>query len=92
MFAVPCLQWADLCESFLVEAKWYSTGYKPTLEEYLDNAWVSIAGSLVLTHTYFLMNNAIHKETLEKLVSYPHLLRQSSMIFRLADDLATSTV
>ncbi|GMN40957.1 hypothetical protein TIFTF001_010183 [Ficus carica] len=35
--------WADLCGSYLVEAKWYHNGYKPTMQEYIENAWVSIA-------------------------------------------------
>uniref|UniRef100_A0A2N9HVV0 Terpene synthase N-terminal domain-containing protein n=1 Tax=Fagus sylvatica TaxID=28930 RepID=A0A2N9HVV0_FAGSY len=42
--------WADLCKSFLVEAKWYYSGYTPSLQEYNSNAWISIAGPVVLVH------------------------------------------
>ncbi|PIA43665.1 hypothetical protein AQUCO_01800018v1 [Aquilegia coerulea] len=34
--------WADLCKAYLIEAKWFYTGYTPTLKEYLENAVVSI--------------------------------------------------
>ncbi|KAG1334019.1 sulfate transporter 3.1 [Cocos nucifera] len=30
------LQWADLCKSYLVEAKWYHSGYTPTFNECMD--------------------------------------------------------
>ncbi|CAK9316331.1 unnamed protein product [Citrullus colocynthis] len=40
-------EWVDLCKSYMLEAKWYYTNYKPTLEEYLDNAWISISGPVI---------------------------------------------
>ncbi|RVW66249.1 (-)-alpha-terpineol synthase [Vitis vinifera] len=49
--------WSDLCKSFLLEAKWYYSGYKPTLQ------------------------------SLER---YHNIIRWSSMISRLSDDLGTS--
>ncbi|KAI3824751.1 hypothetical protein L1987_06222 [Smallanthus sonchifolius] len=33
--------WGELSEAFFVEAKWNHNNYKPTLEDYLDNAWRS---------------------------------------------------
>ncbi|KAL0925858.1 hypothetical protein M5K25_004229 [Dendrobium thyrsiflorum] len=38
--------WLDLCKSYMVEARWYYTGYCPTFAEYLDNAWISVAAPL----------------------------------------------
>ncbi|KAE8677054.1 (-)-alpha-terpineol synthase [Hibiscus syriacus] len=35
--------WTNLCKAYLLEAKWYYIGYKPTLQEYIDNAWLSIS-------------------------------------------------
>ncbi|AAD21414.1 Hypothetical protein [Arabidopsis thaliana] len=29
--------WASLCKAFLVEAKWFNSGYLPTTEEYMKN-------------------------------------------------------
>ncbi|XP_077251450.1 alpha-terpineol synthase, chloroplastic-like [Tasmannia lanceolata] len=83
--------WADLCKAYLVEAKWYSNGYMPTLDEYLDNAWISISGSVILAHAFVSAKPKITKEALECIDNYPNLLLWSSMILRLCDDLGTST-
>ncbi|KAA8524552.1 hypothetical protein F0562_010975 [Nyssa sinensis] len=83
--------WTDLCNTFLVEAKWRYTKYTPTLDAYLENGWQSVSGVLILVHTYFLMNQNITKEALEGLDKHHDLLRCSSMIFRLSNDLGTSS-
>ncbi|XP_038900858.1 terpene synthase 10-like isoform X2 [Benincasa hispida] len=84
--------WIDLCKkAFLVEAKWYYTNYKPTFQEYLDNAWISVSGSLLLLHAYVFATNSITIEALECLQDYPHIIQHSSVIFCLANDLASSS-
>ncbi|CAK9316326.1 unnamed protein product [Citrullus colocynthis] len=90
---IPYLRkmWTDLCKAFLVEAKWYYTNYKPTFQEYLDNAWISVSGSLLLVHAYVFATNSLTKEALESLQDYPLIIRHSSIIFRLANDLASSS-
>ncbi|KAB1205521.1 Terpene synthase 10 [Morella rubra] len=45
--------WADQCRAYLQEAKWYYSGYTPTLQEYMENAWVSVAAPAMLRHAYF---------------------------------------
>ncbi|MCL7029132.1 hypothetical protein MKW94_026976 [Papaver nudicaule] len=82
----------DLCKAFLAEATWYYSGYIPTLEEYTDNAWITIAGPLVSIHAYSqLGDQEIRREAFEYMNNnQSDLIRWSSMIFRLADDLATS--
>ncbi|MCL7024601.1 hypothetical protein MKW94_024600 [Papaver nudicaule] len=85
--------WGDLCKAFLVEATWYYSGYIPTLEEYADNAWITIAGPLLSVHAYCQLGDHenISKDALECLTAnQSDLIRSSSMIFRLAKDLATS--
>ncbi|XP_028771243.1 terpene synthase 10-like [Neltuma alba] len=47
--------WVDLCKSDLVEATWYHNDYKPSFLEYLENAWISSSGPVVLFHAYFLL-------------------------------------
>ncbi|KAL3515888.1 hypothetical protein ACH5RR_022790 [Cinchona calisaya] len=91
---IPYLRkaWADLCKAYMQEAKWYHSGYKPTLQEYLENAWISIAAPVILVHAYFLVTNPIKKEALECLEDrYHNIIRCSAMILRLADDLGTSS-
>ncbi|KAJ0052961.1 hypothetical protein Pint_02105 [Pistacia integerrima] len=84
------IQWVDMCKAFLQEAKWSFNKYTPTFEEYLDNAWRSVSGTLILVHSYFLMNQSITKEALDSLENYHSLLRWPSVIFRLCNDFSTS--
>ena len=86
------LQWGELCEAFLLEAKWTHNKYIPTLEDYLDNAWRSVSGVVLLTHGYFLTNQEIKNDARVSLEECHDLMKWSSMIFRLCNDLATSSV
>ncbi|XP_076945248.1 (E)-beta-ocimene synthase, chloroplastic-like, partial [Bidens hawaiensis] len=83
--------WGELLEAFLVEAKWTEEKCIPTLEDYLDNAWLSVSGVVILTHGYFLINQEINKDAVENLERYHDLMKWSSLIFRLYNDLGTST-
>ncbi|CAK7349935.1 unnamed protein product [Dovyalis caffra] len=90
---VPSLKkmWGDLCRAYLQEARWYHAGYKPTLKEYLGNAWMSISTPLVLGHAFFFITNPITEEASKCIMEYPDIIRYSSLIFRLANDLGTSS-
>uniref|UniRef100_A0A1W7HBY2 Putative limonene-myrcene synthase n=1 Tax=Scoparia dulcis TaxID=107240 RepID=A0A1W7HBY2_SCODU len=89
---IPYLRksWIDLCTTYLQEAKWYSEGYTPRLEEYIDNGWISISAPAILSHAYFLLTNPIEKEAVESLYEYHDIVRWSAMVLRLANDLGTS--
>ncbi|XP_030936303.1 myrcene synthase, chloroplastic-like [Quercus lobata] len=82
--------WENLCRAYLLEAKWYYNGYTPSLQEYLDNAWVSVSVPTILLNTYFSATNPITKEALDFFEECPNIIRWSSMIIRLVDDLGTS--
>ncbi|KAB2032366.1 hypothetical protein ES319_D05G367700v1 [Gossypium barbadense] len=84
---IPFLKklWTDLCKALLLEAKWYYIGYTPTLQEYIDNAWISIGGSLVLAHSY--LEEGLH--SIQE--NYSDIVYRSSLIIRLANDLGTSS-
>lgn len=62
------------------------------MQEYIENAWVSAAAPVILVHAYFFVTNAITEQALENLEKYPSIIRHSSMILRLANDLGTSSV
>ncbi|XXG69538.1 hypothetical protein AAC387_Pa06g2380 [Persea americana] len=81
--------WADFCKAMLVESKWYYSGYKPSLEEYLNNAWVSSSGPVILVHALLLSKQTISTQLLDGLDKSPDLIRWPSMIFRLCNDLGT---
>ncbi|CAL9050388.1 unnamed protein product [Musa banksii] len=83
--------WADLCKAYMVEARWYHQGYTPNLEEYLENALVSISGPLALTLAYCTSDD-VTREALDGFQSCPEIARWSSMILRLCDDLGTCKV
>ncbi|KAK6156769.1 hypothetical protein DH2020_011017 [Rehmannia glutinosa] len=82
--------WADYCRALLQEAEWCSRGYTPKLEEYINNAWMSISFRVILTHAFFSMTNPIEEETVQSLYKYHNIIRYSSTIIRLANDLSTS--
>ncbi|KAK9175381.1 hypothetical protein WN944_027387 [Citrus x changshan-huyou] len=68
-------------KSFLLEAKWYSSGYMPILEEYMDNAWISVSGPVILLHAYTLIANPATEEALQFLEEYRNIIRCPSVIF-----------
>ncbi|KAG6528910.1 terpene synthase 10-like [Zingiber officinale] len=88
---IPYLKrsWSDLCKAYLVEAKWYHRGYTPTINEYLDNTWISISGPAIFTNAYCMAND-LTKQDLERFSEYPAIAKPSSMLGRLYNDLATS--
>nr|QJX58333.1 monoterpene synthase 14 [Salvia officinalis] len=90
---IPYLRksWMDLVEAYLVEAKWYHSGYKPNLEEYLENSWISDSGPAVLAQAFFGVTHSLTEEAVHSLYGHHDLIRSSSMILRLADDLGTSS-
>ncbi|KAK1429359.1 hypothetical protein QVD17_11567 [Tagetes erecta] len=83
--------WADLCKAYLVEAHWYYSGYIPTLQEYVDNGYASSCGALVLMHAKFATSVHATDEILQRMTEFETIDRYSSLIFRLANDLVTST-
>ncbi|OMO55872.1 hypothetical protein CCACVL1_26939 [Corchorus capsularis] len=68
---IPLLKklWTNLCKAYLLEARWYHSGYTPTLKEYIENAWISISGSVLLAHSY-LITDPITKEGLQGIEEY----------------------
>ncbi|EXC24794.1 Myrcene synthase [Morus notabilis] len=82
--------WADLCKSYLVEAKWYYSGYTPTFQEYIDNAWISFSVPVILVNVYVFAANPTTKEALTCLEEYPSIIRQSGILCRFLNDLETS--
>ena len=81
-----------MLKAFLQEAKWSYNKDVPAFRDYLDNAWVSVSGVVILVHTYFLLKQTVTKQPLGGLEKYHDLLRWPSMIFRLSNDLSTFAV
>ncbi|KAF7140217.1 hypothetical protein RHSIM_Rhsim06G0155900 [Rhododendron simsii] len=83
-------EWANLCGAYLVEARWFYSGFIPTLEEYLKNAWKSVGGPAAIAHAYLLLGSPITKTSLHSFKASSELIYWSSIITRLSDDLGTS--
>ncbi|KAH8502493.1 hypothetical protein H0E87_013973 [Populus deltoides] len=95
LFVLPYLveEWANLCGSYLVEARWFSSKYSPTLSEYLENARTSIGSPAALAHAYMLLGSPIAQSSLMDCFKHgsDQLIYWSSLITRLSDDLGTYT-
>ncbi|XP_017240036.1 (R)-limonene synthase 1, chloroplastic-like [Daucus carota subsp. sativus] len=83
--------WIDLVKCYLVEARWYHSGYTPTLEEYLENGKLSIALPSVATQSYIFSANPIEKEALGFLEDMPDILHSLGTLCRIVDDYGTSS-
>ncbi|KAK6797657.1 hypothetical protein RDI58_005359 [Solanum bulbocastanum] len=83
--------WIDFCKALLVEATWHYEGHIPTLEDYLDNGWISSSGSLISFHVIYCMTNKITNENLDLCKNCQEIIYHVSVIIRLCNDQATST-
>lgn len=89
--------WHELCEAFMVEAKWQHEKVIPGLDEYLENGWVTSTGPLLLLHALTMLPSSNQQEQQrvdswlrdDGKVVYPRLVELCSRIFRLCNDCAT---
>nr|KYP44299.1 hypothetical protein KK1_034212 [Cajanus cajan] len=95
---VKCLPYlkkafCDMLKCFLKEAKWSINKVIPSFNEYLENAWISSSGGIFLIYSFFLtcQDQDITEQTLHSLTNYHELMRSLCTIFRLSNDLGTST-
>ncbi|XP_047981649.1 1,8-cineole synthase, chloroplastic-like isoform X2 [Salvia hispanica] len=82
--------WGDLVEAHMIEATWYHKGYKPSLEEYINNAWISLGGLPILSHLFFPLTESIEEEAVKSMHKYHDIVRLLCTIGRLVDDMGTS--
>ncbi|KAK8489707.1 hypothetical protein V6N11_014355 [Hibiscus sabdariffa] len=79
----------QLSQAYFVEAKWYNENYVPTIEEYMQNALVS-AGYIMVTITSFVgMEDIVTEDTFNWASNNPKIVRASSIIARLMDDIVS---
>ncbi|KAG6511234.1 terpene synthase 10-like [Zingiber officinale] len=89
---VPDLKiaWGNLCKAYFEEAKWFHHGQTPELQEYLENGWMSISNQLLL-FTAYCVGKDLNGEALKNFSSFYAITRSSGILFRLYDDMGTST-
>ncbi|XWS10204.1 hypothetical protein CRYUN_Cryun39dG0055100 [Craigia yunnanensis] len=86
--------WIAYCRGMLKEARWKQSGYMPSFDEYLKNAWITIGVSVGLTISYFGIGDSI-TEFLPDCVenwSTSELFYRTSLIGRLLNDLTSSKI
>lgn len=86
------VQWACLCNAFLVEAKWFANGHVPKADEYLKNGVISSGVHVVLVHLFFLQGYGITKKNVEIMDDFPEIIYSVAKILRLWDDLGSAKV
>lgn len=83
--------WTDFCNALLVEATWYNKNNTPSLQEYLDNGWISSSGPLLALHTFLFVTHPTLTVDLNcYLESSQDLVYYVSLIIRLCNDKGTS--
>ncbi|OIT34738.1 germacrene c synthase [Nicotiana attenuata] len=81
-----------LARAYFKEAKWLNAGYIPTCEEYIENAIVSNTFMALGTLSLIGMEELITKDIFEWITSEPSIVRASSTICRLMDDISDHEV
>nr|BBD88588.1 beta-caryophyllene synthase [Zanthoxylum piperitum] len=83
----------SLVRTYFVEAKWFNANYLPTFEEYVENSTISSGYPMLAVEALIgLEDVTITKEALDWAISVPKIIRSSSLIARLVDDIQTYKV
>ncbi|KAJ0044678.1 hypothetical protein Pint_04339 [Pistacia integerrima] len=81
-----------LVRNYFYEAKWCHKNYVPSLDEYMTAALVTSAYSMLATTSFVGMGNIVTKEAFEWLFTNPKMIKASSVICRLMDDMVSHKV
>ncbi|XWS10348.1 hypothetical protein CRYUN_Cryun39dG0069400 [Craigia yunnanensis] len=88
-------QWLYFIRGYLQEARWLHSGYNPTADEYLENAWHSIGIPISMVYGVFGVIGHSINEYLSEFVEHwseSDLVRLPAYIVRLLDDLNTAKI
>ncbi|KAM7486335.1 hypothetical protein LguiA_002344 [Lonicera macranthoides] len=77
----------QLVRAYSHEASWYHKGYVPTMEEYMEVALVSGAHIMLATTSFVGMGELVTKQAFDFVSNNPLIVKASSVIGRLADDM-----
>lgn len=87
------MQWASLCNAYLVEAKWLASKESPKTEEYLKNGIVTSGVHVTLVHLFFLLGLGSSSEQNAKMLQdISGIISSVATILRLWNDLGSSKV
>uniref|UniRef100_A0A7N1A5N9 Uncharacterized protein n=1 Tax=Kalanchoe fedtschenkoi TaxID=63787 RepID=A0A7N1A5N9_KALFE len=83
--------WINQARAYLTEAQWYHKGHRPTLDEYMGNAWISMPAPLCTMHAYVVDTEQVTLIELKCLENDLDFMKLAGTIGRLVDDLGTSS-
>lgn len=78
-----------LARGYLAEAKWLHENYVPQMEEYMRVALVSSGYPMLVAMSFVCMGDIVTKESFDWVFSDPKIVRASSIIARLMDDIVS---
>ena len=61
------VQWEAYFDSYMKEAKWISSGYLPTFEEYLDNGKISFGSRIATLKTILTLGDPLPHHILQEI-------------------------
>ncbi|XP_052178519.1 (-)-germacrene D synthase-like [Diospyros lotus] len=76
-----------LVKAYFEEAKWLHQGYTPTMEEYMRVALVTSGYEMISTNSFVGMGDLATQEAFDWVSSCPLIVRASSVIGRLMNDM-----
>ncbi|WMV48660.1 hypothetical protein MTR67_042045 [Solanum verrucosum] len=82
--------WANLCNAFLKEAKWFASGELPTADVYLKNGLISSGVHTVLLHMLYLLGFGLTNQNSIYLEDSSAMASSVTTILRLWDDLGSA--
>ncbi|XP_062011925.1 (-)-germacrene D synthase-like [Rosa rugosa] len=75
--------------AYHAEAKWLHKNYTPTMDEYMEVALVTSAYSMLATTSFVGMGDIVTKDSFEWIFSDPKIVKASSVVCRLMDDIVS---
>ncbi|EXB75317.1 (-)-germacrene D synthase [Morus notabilis] len=78
-----------LARAYFDEARWLNQGYIPSLEEYLDVAWLSSSIPTIAITSFVGMGDIVSKDIFEWAFNDPKSIRASAIIGRVMNDITS---
>ncbi|GKV35339.1 hypothetical protein SLEP1_g43620 [Rubroshorea leprosula] len=78
-----------IMKAYLDEAKWRQEDYVPLIEEYMQVALISSGYPMLITNSYVGMGEVATKEAFHWISNNPKILKASTTICRLMDDISS---
>ncbi|KAL5723563.1 hypothetical protein ACHQM5_006948 [Ranunculus cassubicifolius] len=82
-------KWLEVFQVYMIQLKWFKTGYKQSLKEYMDIADATSTAPILYISSYVFMSPNIATYILDYIDNTPDIIHWSAYILRMLDDLGT---